>query len=221
MKLIKLVFVCLIVLFKADLLLGQVEDINTPNFDCNTLPELINVEISNNTFVEYTWLYEDSLASHFLEYKGRDGCITTDIDVGEPVGEISCPPDVWTVVPVPTLKTLSPSSQNLKGFAVGTFLPCNYFEFRLKVACNNDTIYSNVVPFFNDQDFCPDCVNTRIITENHEIDTTIQVEDQIVSTVKVLANVTYKAGERIELLSGFSVKTGCNFSIFMESCSEL
>lgn len=237
MKLLKLGFLCLVILISNNLFLkGQ--DTNEESVDCSENPELYIIEVTDENVVHYLWSYEGSASFYILEYISLDGCITLnfsdEIDISmDPLApvdqndvdsnEIECPPDVWTEIPGPTLKTSSFNSnafKNKSGYATAFIKACMNFEFRMKVVCNNDTLYSNVVPYFYDNGNCPDCMPERTLTNSHDSDIVIQAENRIASNAIVAANVTYKAGERIELNSGFSSKPGFNFKVMTEGCSE-
>jgi len=236
MKLLKLVFVCLIALIGNNLF-AQSEDANTESINCSGNPELFIIEVTDQHVVHYLWSYEGEPSFYVLEYRGIDGCIILNFSeeteiLDEPIefepsgvfgSDFGCPPDVWTIIPGPTLKTSSSNSASFEkksGFATAFFKSCVNFEFRMKVVCNNDTLYSNIVPYFYDDGACPDCMPERTITGNHDTDITIQAENRIASNVVVEANVTYKAGERIVLNNGFSSKPGFNFKVMTEICSE-
>ncbi len=234
MNFFKFLYLCLFNLLVISNLFSQ-EDADSLTLDCQDLPELLITEITDDRFVSYTWDYKGAANFYILEYKGIDDCVQLNISDQDPddttPGEIDnvptdplgifCPPDVWTVVPVPTLKTQlsnSTSNKNANEFSLSLFLPCILFEFRMKVVCNNDTLYSNVVPYLYSDGNCPDCLPERTIISNHETDITIQTGNRITSNVDVMANVTYIAGERIELKKGFSTQSAFNFHIKTESC---
>jgi len=220
MKLLKLVVVCLNI-FISNNLFAQAQDTNEELVNCIGTPELFIIEVTDQRVVHYLWSYEGTPSFYILEYRGLGDCIEITFSEGEevdpevsevlfgegdpasissengPDSEFACPPDVWTIIPGPTLKTSSsnPSSfKNRNGFATAFFKACLQIEFRMKVVCDSDTLYSNVVPYFYDDGNCPDCMLERSLTHNHNTDITIQ--------------------------AGFSSRQGFNFKVMTESCSE-
>jgi len=224
MKILKLSLICLITIISSNQIV-KAQDSNKQFTDCLGIPGLSIIEITDQQVVHYLWSYEDTVSFYILEYKALDGCITLSFsEVGEPDFSepgFGCPPDVWTEVPGPSFKTSSSNSTSniyKSEFATAFFKYCVNFEFRMKVVCNSDTIYSNIVPYFYDDGNCPDCQPERTITENHNTDILIQAKNRIASNVVVEANVIYKA-ERVQLKSGFSSKPGYLFKVLTESCS--
>jgi len=162
-----------------------------------------------------------NVETHTDSSEPSSGNDITDVDDAGII-TITCPPDVWIEVPGPTLKTSTnaTNSKTQSGIGIASFPPCLNFEFRLKVICNSDTLISNPLPFFYDDGSCPDCMPERILRIDHETDMVVKAENRLSSFAKVSANVTYKAGERIVLKSGFSTTLGFNFKVMTESCSE-
>lgn len=230
MKLLKLVVVCLFTIVSTTCSIGQTQDTQAGFLNCSEEPELSNVEILNDNEVSYTWRYTGNVSFRVLEYQSRYGCFTFEASDGLYAPVITttesdaCPPDVWTEVPGPlflkTASTNSPTFKNSSDGSIALFKPCVYFEFRMKVVCESDTLYSNVVPYYYSTEECPDCIPAMNILENHEIDTTFQAAFNINSSAIVEANVTYMAGQRIKLNSGFSSKPGYGFKVMTEDCQS-
>lgn len=230
MKFLKPVLACLIIII-SNYLIVKAQDSNQKLTECSGIPGLSIIEVTDQQVVHFLWSFDGTPSFYNLEYKSLNACVTLlysegQQDIEEPVFTepvSGCPPDVWIEVPVPTFKTStynSTSYQNRSGFGTGVFMPCVQFEFRMKVVCNNDTLYSDIVPYFYDNGNCPECLPERILTQKHNADMVIQAENRISSNAKVEANVTYKAGDRVVLKRGFSSKPGFNFKVMNESCSE-
>lgn len=234
MKFLKPVLACLIIII-SNYLIVKAQNSNQKLSECSEIPGLSIIEVTDQQVVHFLWSFDGTPSFYNLEYKALNACVALlysegQLDVNqpdfpEPVIETTsgCPPDVWTEVPVPTFKTStynSTSYQNRNGFGTGVFLPCVQFEFRMKVVCNNETLFSDIVPYFYDNGNCLECLPERILTQKHNVDMVIQAENRISSNAKVEANITYKAGERVVLKSGFSSKPGFNFKVMNEFCLE-
>jgi len=98
--------------------------------ECPPLPEL---EINGIAYdaVNYNWDYSGD-ATYSIQMLGCSASFG-----------INCPPDLWTEIP--------------DAFVASIFEPCNTYSFRMKVVCNGNTSYSNVVDYFFENETCNTC----------------------------------------------------------------